>query len=289
MDPKYINEIVDFLNKTEIRVIEPELICAKYKDDGTREVRIDLGPVCFGRTVQVSSNWIVENMLVFSLYDGYLEEKYALPEGQAFRQRYLSLPEITDEERLEKNCYRLIKLMRNAILHNLSKIVVSDKGYKINYSNQKNQTICLEISQKAVRFLYTILLTLVQNKKFIKTKGHWENLLYSYYHEMEKGIVSLQDDIMSVGLIPFRDQPIYLNYASRHQVQNPIVTEDTSEGLVIERFGKHSTEISDYYLMWNGEAYIIPEEITEVTENKEQLRIPARLFEERWRREMETL
>lgn len=34
MDPKYINEIVDFLNKTEIRVIEPELICAEYNDDG---------------------------------------------------------------------------------------------------------------------------------------------------------------------------------------------------------------------------------------------------------------
>ena len=29
-------------------------------------------------------------------------------------------------------------------------IVVSDKGYKINYSNQKNQTIYLEISQEAV-------------------------------------------------------------------------------------------------------------------------------------------
>lgn len=135
MNPKYINEIVDFLNKTEIRVIEPELIYAKYKDDGTREVRIDLGPVCFGRTVQVSNNWIVENMLVFSLYDGYLE-KYALPEGQAFRQRYLSLPESTDGERLEKNCYRLIKLMRNAILHNLSKIVVSDNYCRNCRSNE---------------------------------------------------------------------------------------------------------------------------------------------------------
>lgn len=62
------------------------------KDDGTREVRIDLEPVRFGRTVQVSNNWIVEN------------------------------------------------------------------------------------------------------------------LLYSYYYEMEKGIVSMQDDIMSVGLFPFRDQ-----------------------------------------------------------------------------------
>lgn len=285
MDPKYINEIVDFLNKTEIGVIEPELIYSKYKDDGTRQVRIDLGSVCFGRTVQISNNWIVENMLVFSLYDGYLEEKYALPEGQAFRQRYLSLPESTDEERLEKNCYRLIKLMRNAILHNLSKIVVSDKGYKINYSNQKNQTIYLEISQEAVRFLYTILLTLVQNKKLIKTKGHWENLLYSYYHEMEKGIVSLQDDIMSAGLLPFQDQHIYLNVVSRYQVQNPIITKATPEGLVINRFGKHPTEISDYYLTWNGEAYIIPEEITEITENGEQLRIPARLFEEQWKRE----
>ena len=65
MDPKYINEIVDFLNETEIRVVAPELIYSKYKDDGTREVRIDLGPVCFGRTVQISNNWIVENMLVF--------------------------------------------------------------------------------------------------------------------------------------------------------------------------------------------------------------------------------
>lgn len=287
MDPKYINEIVDFLDKMQIQVIEPELRGAKYNDDETREVRIDLGEVCYGRTVQVSNNWIIENMLVFSLYDGYLEEKYALPEGQAFRQRYLSLPENTDQERLEKNCYRLIKLMRNAILHNLSKIVVSDKGYNINYSNQKNQAIQLEISQKAVRFLYTILLTLVQNKKLIKTKGHWENLLYSYYHEMQKGIVSLQDDIASAGLIPLQDQHIYLNFASRYQVQNPIVTEDTPEGLVIKRFGKRPTEMSDYYLMRDGEAYIIPEEITEVTEDKEQLRIPVELFGELWRGRIE--
>lgn len=45
MDPKYINEIVDFLDKTQIQVIEPELRGAKYNDDETREVRIDLGEV----------------------------------------------------------------------------------------------------------------------------------------------------------------------------------------------------------------------------------------------------
>ena len=102
---------------------------------------------------------------------------------------------------------------------------------------------------------------------------------------MQKGIVSLQDDIASAGLLPLQDQHIYLNFASRYQVQNPIVTEVASEGLVIKRFGKRPTEISDYYLMRNGEAYIIPEEITEATEDKEQLRIPARLFAEQWKRE----
>ena len=283
MDPKYINEIVDFLDKTQIQVIDSELRGAKYNGDGIREVRIDLGEVYYGRTVQISNNWIIENMLVFSLYDGYLEEKYALPEGQAFRQRYLSLPENSDQERLEKNCYRLMKLMRNAILHNLSKIVASDKEYNINYCNQKNQIIQLEISQKAVRFLYTILLVLVQNKKLIKTKGHWENLLYSYYYEMQKGIVSLRDDITSAGLLPLQDQHIYLNFAFRYQVQNPIITEDAPDGVTVKRFGKHPEEMSDYYLRRNGEAYIIPVEIAEVTEDKEQLRIPVELFGELWR------
>lgn len=283
MDQKYIDEIVGFLNQTEIRTMEPELRNAEYKADGTKQVGICLSEVFFGRTVQVSDNWIIENMLVFSLYDGYLEEKYGLPEGQSFRQRYLALPERTDEERLEKNCYRLVKLLRNAILHNLSKIGISDKAYKINYSNQKNQTIQLEISKKSVRLLYTILLTLVQNTELIKTKGHRENLLYSYYLEMEAGIACLQDDVMSAGLLSFQDQHTYLNFAVRYQVKNPVTVEKTPEGLVMKRFGKHPDEISDYYLVWNGETYIIPEEAAQTAENKEQLKIPAGLFSERWK------
>lgn len=185
---------LDFLN-TEIRPITCEL------DKDGKEIQTFHMSLydCMYSKAELSEAWVAGNLLLFTVFDGYLENKYHLTEGASFREHYNNLPDDTPIEIIEKNCYRIFKIIRNGIQHNLSNVNYNDDGYNINYCH-RNTSFALQISKNGVRYLYTLIMNIIKGQiggmygKY-RTSGHYDGIMYTLYTDMLDEIKQISDDI----------------------------------------------------------------------------------------------
>lgn len=261
MDQKYIDTIADIINKSDIPLMQMEIRGVTYEDDRKSTLNIELIDYESWNSSRLSDSWIIENMILFSLFDGYLEENYGLQEGDSFRNHYKNLPSGTTVEEIQKNCYRIMKLMRNAITHNLSKIQADDNGYEIQYVNNHKQMFCLKITKKAVQVLYTIIMMLVTKKCDIQTEGHFKGVLSYYYQSALKGISIIEDEF-GTGLQQVSNLPCTIRSLVRHRINNPRIEENTDSSIKLKKYDPGYPNFPcDYVWKENGKAYLIPEEI----------------------------
>lgn len=210
MDQKSINSIIAVIQDSDLPLIKTcfNTVTVTTKSDGTEghELRILIADyVSFNPCTPLANAWVADNILLFTVFDGVLENRYGLQEGASFRNHYDNIPEVTDLDKMSKFCYRVMKLIRNAIQHNLSAVhytppsgqnTASFGPYSINYIH-RGTTFSLDIDNKAVQFLYTIVVNLVTNSinKMQLTQGHYEGILNAMFEQMKEGISSLSDDI----------------------------------------------------------------------------------------------
>ena len=88
---------------------------------------------------------------------------------------------------------------RAAILFNLSNVVYDENGYFIDYTN-RNTHFKLKISAQGIRYLYTIVIYMVQNRiaglgKVWSTIGHYEGILSELFNLLLREIHELSDEI----------------------------------------------------------------------------------------------
>ncbi|MCB6951088.1 MAG: hypothetical protein ACLR1W_01950 [Agathobacter rectalis] len=97
---------LDFLN-TEIRPITCEI-----DEDGMEKqtVHKSLYDYMYSK-VELSEAWVAGNLLLFTVFDGYLENKYHLTEGASFREHYNNLLDNTSIEIIEKTAIGYLKLL----------------------------------------------------------------------------------------------------------------------------------------------------------------------------------
>ena len=261
MDQKYIDTVADLINKSDIPLKRMEIRGVTYEDDKKKTRNMELIDYESYGGFRLSDSWIIENMILFSLFDGYVEENYGLQEGDSFRNHYKNLPSGTTVEEIQKNCYRIMKLMRNAITHNLSKIQADANGYDIQYVNRHNQTFRLKITKEAVQFLYTIIMMLVTKKCDIQTEGHFKGVLSYYDQSAMKGISVLEDEF-GIGLQQVSGLPYTIRSLVRHRINNPRIEENTASSIKFKKYNPGYPDFPcDYVWKEGGKTYLIPEEI----------------------------
>ena len=87
-------------NGNEVHTVQMELYDAMY------------------RKSPLSEAWVAGNLLLFTIFDGYLENKYSLREGVSFRKHYDALPENTPIERISCKCqYKNAQKVENKNVH----------------------------------------------------------------------------------------------------------------------------------------------------------------------------
>ena len=281
MDKKYISEMLSIIKKSDMQLREIEIRDIEYADDKSKKSTMYIEIVeslCMGASL--SKSWIVQNQLIFLLFDGYLEDMYLMEEGTSFKYRYEKVPETSNMDIVRKNCYRIMKIFRNAITHNLSHIEVTKSGYKIGYKNKKNQTIRLEITEAAVQTLYALIIALVEDRiEKVHTKGHFEGFLLSFYNELLLGIGALEDDI-NEPLIPLKESFVVYNTSVRCRILNPRMVCQEDEWK-IERYVPASSEACDYMIVQGEERYLIPEEIMILSDD--YFRLKKCELKEKWK------
>jgi hypothetical protein len=203
--------------------------------------------------IDVLSKPILGIMIVFGIFDVYLDTKYDYLQGKSYKQKHDSLPVSNNIEVIQKSFFRIFKLIRNAITHSANSITYSNNRTIINYVfNSTN--FKLEISDEALIQLYTATLLLMDDN-FETDRGEYmkEGLLKWYYDKILRDIV-ISDDCS------FTSLP---NIVSLNPMRNIIVNPEFhvhDNDLVIEN-SKFPREINrDFAINYNEACYVIPQE-----------------------------
>ncbi len=272
MDSKYVTSLTNIIKKSDmsdlnLRPVEVDL--AAFLPDGTRQTSMTFFTSFANSKAALSDAWIAGNILLFTAYDGYLEQKYGLLEGDSFHNHYEGLPESTTTQIIEKNCYRLMKIIRNAIQHNLSSVMYSG-AYDISY-NFRGTDFKLQISSSGMDHLYSALICIMDGRIYgstnkLNTEGHFEGLLLYHYREVDKWL-NLINDEMGSDLIPLPELlPPVLKLARRYYVDKPVIVNESDKCVTFKKWDAGSDEYSSDYRYGD---YVLPEEIGSVGMTKE--------------------
>ena len=227
------------------------------------------------RKSPLSEAWVAGNLLLFTIFDGYLENKYSLTEGVSFRKHYDALPENTPMERISKNCYRIIKIIRNGIQHNMSNVTYHSGNYSINYCHG-NTLYELKISRKGVKNLYTLIMNIIQEKIMgtygkYRTLGHYDGIMRTLHAEMVMEITQISDDI-GTSLLPI-SEGLKLRSGGRYSVENPSIIDEDDVSITFSHIENNNTDdenSSQYYFSTDYiyEQYLLPQEIGVITKGE---------------------
>ncbi len=237
----------------------------------------------------LSEAWVAGNIMLFTVYDGYLENKYGLTEGASFRNHYDNLPQSSNIEIIEKDCYRILKIIRNAIQHNLSSVVFNSGAYTVSYIF-KNTNFNLKISSGAMRFLYSLVLNIINNNidgiyQKYRTDGHYTGLINSMYAEVRAGITQLSDDISgnligNVHVLGCYDDK-HLRTTVRYPIENPTIISDDENAVIFKHIENNGTDDENdvdyrYATDYVYKDYLLPQEMGSIT-RKESGNLQERL------------
>ena len=285
MDSKMIASIVKLIKQSDMSdlnliSVEERPITVEIDEQGreTHKTYLSLSD-CIGRSrAELSEAWVAGNLMLFTVYDGYLENKYRLTEGASFRNHYDNLPQSSNIEIIEKDCYRILKLIRNAIQHNLSSVEFNNGAYSVTYTF-KNINFNLQISCRAMRFLYSLVLSLINDNidgicKKHRTDGHYEGIINSMYAEVRAGIEQLTDDITGNLIGKFHALRCYddkhLRMCVRYPVENPTIVSETENAVVFKHIENNGTDDENdvgyhYSIDYVYKDYLLPQELGCIT------------------------
>lgn len=288
MNQQYINSIVDMIESSNLRLRSVEIRPVCY-DDGTSlksTVSIIHSDIIGERSRFVNID-LVANLLIFTAFDGFVENKYSLPEGESFKRHYEILPESTDMEKIQKNCYRILKLMRNAMQHNLSGVTIGPQEYVFSYSN-RNTVFQLEISRAAVEYLYSIILNLIKGQVYgLITLGHYEETLKEFYKRMLSGIVVLEDEFGTGVSNQISGMLQGFRVGVRYPLENPRLYKETEDEVIFLFYETGSQKYAvDYMYYLRDNCYVLPEELGRIfdEESVKFIGFQKSLLIERWKK-----
>lgn len=298
MNKDCISAIIKFIKQSDMTdlsiksvVIRPIRYNTEKDEDGGYAVSMHTSDTIFFNKPSLSEAWVAGNLLLFTVFDGYLENKCKLVEGASFREHYNNLPENTNLEIISKNCYRVIKIIRNAIQHNLSSVIFEQGNYEISYK-YKNTQYELFLSSTGVENLYTLIMNIIQgrisgiNSKYY-TNGHYEGIICTQYDELIKGIKRIADDI--TGNLINVSCLNKLRAIVRYPVENPIIIAEDENNIIfkhIENNAIHDKNIRQYYSTnYIYKEFLMPQEIGVITGDEDNLLITFKKnqLEEKWK------
>lgn len=159
-----------------------------------------------GRRVSIENNIKLKLMVIFSIFDFYIDEKHPPISGESFAYKYKNLPSENDNELILKELFRLWKLIRNALTHQSSALSFEDENLNVLYEF-KGRTFQLKMLVHSLDALIT--LTLMYSKGLICNDLYSGGIVRSIYSNIISGIEILSDEFSSE--IVNIDNPLKMN------------------------------------------------------------------------------
>lgn len=261
----YNEDLIELIINSQCKIFNPEYNHVSW-DNGIFTVYVELNDSLQER-FGIKNRPDVVCLMVFMMLTAYVENKYSLQQGSSFKLIYDSIPQNNNIDKIVRGCFRLMKLMRNAYVHNSNEIVKTEHGYIFDYARSfRNNTtqFYLNIDDDTLGLLYALIIMLVREKSRIGTVGHYEELIAKYFTEIVDKVSNDLQDEMNDDINDF-DRGIGLVKERRYIVKNARYELLDDKKLVIKKEYLYKThydwESVDYKIDYNSSSYVIPREI----------------------------
>ncbi|HIB5679185.1 TPA: hypothetical protein ACWXAY_003408 [Klebsiella pneumoniae] len=231
-----------------------------------RPIQIGIGP-----DNRMSANRVVIDLCLFMLIDALIDRDNPDLIGEDFITKYKKLDTETTHLFIQKECFRLIRLIRNAIVHDNEAITFEGEYKKIKedevgiptYQDTRKMLVNLKGKKKDEKldmyllgkeYLNFIIWFLVFEQV---PQGYSLLILKSAYNKLLLNINSISDRMGdSIKGCPNLSSSVLLKSFNRYVIFNAIITED-DENICI-KIKDYSSFCCDYYWEIGSEVYLLP-------------------------------
>lgn len=256
-----IKQMIGLLKKTDIRTHETELIT--LKKEGEQNFKDIKNGVVSALPTKIDHILLAHSILFFSLADVKVDLNNSELEGKSFAYRAKKIRVSNDEDEIFKSCYRILIVLRNAVVHNKNEIDPNNKNISLSYEfNSTN--FKLNITYKGLELIYSYLLEVHKLNGY--PSSYHQALARSLYDNILEQINCFHDSIEDGELWEGNTSGIRLNRVRRFRVPEATFKIENNTLTICSDFNIESPQVDgsdgiDYEVEYEGHSYMIPCEI----------------------------
>ncbi|MDY49042.1 hypothetical protein EB962_23020 [Salmonella enterica] len=231
-----------------------------------RPIHLGIGP-----DNRMSANRVVMDLCLFMLIDALIDRDNPDLVGEDFITKYKKLDAETTHSFIQKECFRLIRLIRNAIVHDNEAVTFEGERKKIKedevgiatYQDTRKMLVNLKGKKKDEKldmyllgkeYLNFVIWFLVFEQN---PQGYSLLILKSAFNKLISNINSISDRMGdSIKECPSLSSSVLLKGFNRHVFFNAIITED-NENIFI-KIKDYYSPCCDYYWESGSDVYLLP-------------------------------
>jgi hypothetical protein len=214
----FINQTISMLEKSDIRIHQPNILKVVSEDEKKHTVFLEVSDVLYGRS-NLSENLLLQLMIFFGILDAKIDSIHPDLENSSFEGKYSRLPESNDHEQIIKQLFRILKLLRNVAVHKKDSVSIENDTIICKSGNKE-----LVISKLGLELIYSVILMLL--KPLGQNEEYFLGILRQYYDDIKNAVSSFKDAAGEVLLE--LSNGIRLKRGVRYQVENPVYEKDDS-------------------------------------------------------------
>ncbi|HHQ4451536.1 TPA: hypothetical protein ACSP0N_002161, partial [Aeromonas veronii] len=195
----HISHVLMLLEDVGLKLSYPNISKVKLNKDGSQNVHLDFFFGMGGSRVTIEQNPTLKLLVLFSVFDLFVDQLYPNLAGKSFSAKYKSLPENNECQQVFKSLFRVAKVMRNALIHNSSALSFQEKHLSISYDfNQTNFKI--KLTYQALDCFFTALVMYL--KQNLGTPAYFQGIMNTLYSDMVSEIDDFNDEFGKLLFIP---------------------------------------------------------------------------------------
>ena len=195
------------------RVALPRIQAATVADGKVKQNPIVID--CIPRPAPLVPSELIE-IIIFSVMDSIIDMRYSGLANESFSQRYKALPKDKELQIIFKECYRAIKLIRNAKVHDRTSVQNNPNNYEVKMS-WRGKSFEISCSFESLRHLLNLCLLFIENIDV--EDAYFVLIMRHYYHCFLNGVICFQDEISNSLTKISRDEKFYPYFRFRYQMK----------------------------------------------------------------------
>jgi len=179
------NQCLDYIQSAFEKEIElPIHSKIEFNDNGSIIYNLHINDINSGRIIKPHK--YIDYLTVFMLFDALLEKQIPkLNEKLSYRSKLDYLPELTNIDKIQKDFYRFIIIIRNSIIHHLDEINDLGDSIAIEYKFQGKKN-SIKINFDSLNNIISYVTFRVKNE--ILNGYYFELYVLEYYYRTILGI-----------------------------------------------------------------------------------------------------